>query len=52
MTVNVVDPLTDEDNLEELIVIVPLLSVVAVALPDTNPVAVRATVALDTALPV
>jgi hypothetical protein len=50
--VKVVDPVSVEDNFEELIVTVPVLSVVAVALPDTNPLAVMATLALDAALPV
>jgi len=43
VTAKVVEPDTAEDSFEELMVTVPVLSVVAMALPDTNPVAVTAT---------
>jgi len=45
VTAKVVEPVNAEDSFEELIVTVPVLSVVAIALPDTNPIAVRATLA-------
>jgi hypothetical protein len=51
VTVKVVDPVTVEDSFEETMVTVPVLSVAAIALPDTNPVAVRATLARETGLP-
>jgi hypothetical protein len=48
VTAKVVEPVNAEDSFEELMVTVPVLSVVAMALPDTNPVAVTATLTRET----